>query len=108
MISVIRKAGVHDMSAISTCINKESFKSWVADETDRATHGPLPDSNVKTVTGTPTIIVDGLQYIATSDWGDASEFQAFVVQASSATFNPGPTSSNTPTASPIPTVSSTP
>ena len=100
--SVIKDAGVSNLSQISTCVNKESFKSWVTESTDRATHGPLPDSNVKTVTGTPTIIVDGLQYVA-SDWSSASDFQAFVVQAAGQSFN-----SSTPTPTPVPSLTPTP
>jgi protein-disulfide isomerase len=97
--SVIKTAGVHNLSKIASCVNTEKFKDWVADATSRAQHGPLPDSNVKTVTGTPTVIVDGLQYNA-SDWTSASEFAAFVVQAAGASFNPN---SSTPTPTPTPT-----
>jgi protein-disulfide isomerase len=102
IIKVIQGAGVTNLSQISKCVNKETYKSWVTDSTDRATHGPLPDANIKTVTGTPTIIVDGLQYVAT-DFGSASDFQAFVVQAAGASFNPGTTPTPTPTPIPTPT-----
>jgi protein-disulfide isomerase len=105
IISVIKKAGVHDIPAISKCVNTEKFKSWVTDATNRATTGPLPDANVKTVTGTPTVIVDGLQYNAngTEDWTSASSFAAFVVQAAGASFNSGSGSTSTPTPTPTPT-----
>jgi protein-disulfide isomerase len=103
IIGVIKDAKVGHIAAISKCVNDEKYKSWVTAETARAETGPLPDSNVKTVTGTPTVIVDGLQYQA-SDWTSASDFEAFVVQASSAS-NLG-TSTSTPT--PVPTGSVTP
>ncbi|MCU1551708.1 MAG: hypothetical protein JWR36_2268 [Glaciihabitans sp.] len=102
IIKVIEGSGVSNLSQISTCVNKETYKAWVTDATDRATHGPLPDANIKTVTGTPTIIVDGLQYVAT-DFGSAADFQAFVVQAAGASFNPGTTPTPTPTPIPTPT-----
>jgi protein-disulfide isomerase len=97
IIGVIKDAGVHDIPAITKCVNTERFKSWVTAATTRAENGPLPDSNVKTVTGTPTVIVDGLQYQAT-DWTSASDFSAFVIQAAGASVNAG-----TPTPTPTPT-----
>jgi protein-disulfide isomerase len=102
--AVIANAGVANTGEIAKCVNKETFKSWVTAATDRATHGPLPDSNVATVKGTPTIIVDGLNYLPTS-YSSASEFQAFVVQAAGASFNAGTTSTPTPTPTPVPTPS---
>jgi protein-disulfide isomerase len=105
IVSVIKKAGVHHIPEITKCVDTEKFKSWVTAATNRATTGPLPDANVKTVTGTPTVIVDGLQYNAngTEDWTSASAFAAFVVQAAGASFNSGSTSTSTPTPSPTPT-----
>jgi protein-disulfide isomerase len=100
IISVIKKAGVHNLPAITKCVNTEHFKSWVTDATNRALKGPLPDSNVKTVTGTPTVIVNGLAYNAT-DWSSASDFAAFVVQAAGS--NSGSTKNSTPTPTPTPT-----
>jgi protein-disulfide isomerase len=99
IISVIKKAGVHNLTEVSKCVNDEKFKGWVTDATNRATTGPLPDSNVKTVTGTPTVIVNGLQYNA-SDWTSSSDFAAFVLQAAGATSGSG---SSTPTPTPTPT-----
>jgi protein-disulfide isomerase len=103
IIAVMKTAGVHDLSTISGCVNSEKFKSWVASTTLRAENGPLPDSSVKTVTGTPTVIVDGQEYpITSTDVGSASAFAAFVEQTAGSQFNSG-TSTPTPTPTPTPT-----
>ncbi len=100
IIGVIKSAKVHNLPKISACVNREKFKSWVDAATTRAENGPLPDSNVKTVTGTPTIIVNGVQYVLTStNVASASAFAAFVEQTAGAQFNGGgPTPTPTPTA----------
>jgi len=104
LVSVIRNAGVHDMTKIASCVNTEKFAGWVTAATDRAVSGPLPDSNVKTAASTPTVIVDGLFYNAPNgDWGNAANFNAFVVQAAGATFDAGSSSTPSPTPSPTPT-----
>lgn len=99
IIAVVTTAKVHNLSKVSDCINSEKFKTWVTAATDRATAGPLPDSSVKTVTGTPTVIVDGVEYPITSDdVSSAAAFAAFVEQTAGAQFNSGaPTPTPTPT-----------
>jgi len=101
IVGVIKDAKVSDISAITKCVNDERYKSWVTDATNRALNGPLPDANVKNVTGTPTVIVDGQQFpITDSSVSSASAFATFVEQAASASAT---TSTPTPTPSPIPT-----
>jgi protein-disulfide isomerase len=104
ILAVIASAKVHDRAAIRPCVDKQKFKDWVGASTNRALAGPLPDSNVKAVTGTPTVIVDGTQYpITSNDVGSASAFAAFVEQTAGSQFNPNaPTP--TPTPSPTPTL----
>lgn len=105
LIDVVKTAKVHNQSAISDCINSEKFKAWVTAATDRAGAGPLPDSSVKAVTGTPTVIVDGVEYpINSESVGNASEFAAFVEQASGQQFNSG---DSTPTKTPTPSPTAT-
>jgi protein-disulfide isomerase len=110
IVGVMKTAGVHNIARITPCVNKEVYKGWAAAATDRASNGPLPDSNVKTVQGTPTVIVDGQSYTpASGNWGSASDFQAFVLKAAGANFNAGgATSTPTPTATPTPTPTPTP
>ena len=103
IIAVAKTAKVHNLSQVSSCINDEKFKAWVTAATNRATTGPLPDSSVKTVTGTPTVIVDGVEYPITSDdVSSAADFAAFVEQTAGAQFDSGQ-STSTPTPTPTPT-----
>ncbi|ANJ26381.1 thioredoxin domain-containing protein [Agromyces aureus] len=85
-------------SSVNACIDDVRFKAWVQDATTRALTGPIPNSDLASVTGTPTVLVNGQQY--SGSLTDAAEFQSFVVQATSATFNDA---ESTPTPSPTPT-----
>jgi protein-disulfide isomerase len=101
ILAVMAAAKVHDLAQITPCVHKQKFKAWVDAATTRAENGPLPDSSVKTVTGTPTVIVNGVEYPLTSaDIGSASAFAAFVEQTAGAQFNGG---GSTPTPTPTPT-----
>ena len=77
MISIVHNAGLRNTD-VDKCINGETFKSWVAAATVRATTGPLPNTTVANVTGTPTVLVNGQQY--SGSLTDASAFQTFVQQ----------------------------
>lgn len=99
LIALTKDAGVEKASQIASCVTDLQFKSWVAVSTNRALNGPIPNSNVDKVEGTPTIIVNGLKY--TGAINDPAAFQAFVVQAAGADFND---STSTPTPTPTPTV----
>lgn len=106
ILAVMSAAKVHDLSQITPCVKKQRFKAWVGDATTRAENGPLPDSTAKSVLGTPTVIVDGVEYpITTTDVSSASAFAAFVEQTAGAGFNgSAPASTPKPTPSPTPTV----
>ncbi|HEU0181550.1 MAG TPA: thioredoxin domain-containing protein [Agromyces mariniharenae] len=95
------EAGVSSLSTIEQCIDDVQFKSWVQDATNRALTEPIPntDPELPSVTGTPTVLVNGQQYGGSLE--DPQEFQAFVLQATSATFNDsGATPTPTPTPAP--------
>lgn len=95
------EVGVSDGSAIDTCIDDVQFRSWVQDATNRALTEPVPntDPELPSITGTPTVLVNGQQYGGSLE--DPQEFQAFVLQATSATFNDsGATPTPTPTPAP--------
>jgi protein-disulfide isomerase len=97
ILGVMKDAKVHRISQITPCVTKEKFKGWVDSATARATNGPLPDSTVASVTGTPpTVIVDGVAYPITNDVGSPTAFAAFVEQTAGAQFDSG-TSTPTPT-----------
>jgi protein-disulfide isomerase len=101
ILGVIKDAKVQNISQITPCVNKQKFKAWVGDATTRALNGPLPDSSAKAVSGTPTVIVDGVEYpITDADVSSASAFAAFVEQTAGAQFDAG---TSTPTPTPTPT-----
>ncbi|WP_051702064.1 DsbA family protein [Mycetocola saprophilus] len=78
---VIRDAGVKS-NKIESCINDGDYKNFVTSITDQAKAGPLPNTDVPQVTGTPTILVDGKQYTPTQNvgWGNTQDFFKFVEQ----------------------------
>ena len=102
LIDLTTQAGVDDADKISSCIKSQEFKKWVADSRARALNGPIPNSNVEQVKGTPTVIVNGKKYDGTVS--DLASFQAFVIQAAGSDFNEN--STPTPTPSPTPTPAS--
>lgn len=92
----VKSAGVTtDVSKINNCIDDLAFKSWVLDATDRALTGPLPNASIPSVTGNPTVLVNGKQYLGALD--DPKEFASFVLQAAGATYSTA-TPTPTPTA----------
>lgn len=86
-------------AAIESCIKDFRFKNWVQDATTRAVNGPIANSDVTSVSTTPTIIVNGAKYSYTSPF-TAEEFSTFVVQAAGQSFDD--TSTPTPTPTPAP------
>src|SRR5215207_5543129 len=89
-------AGVSSLSTVEKCIDDRQFESWVEDATTRALTEPVPNSDLPSITGTPTVLVNGQQYSGNLE--DPAEFQSFVLQATSATFN----DESTPTPTPAP------
>ncbi|MFE5671281.1 DsbA family protein [Agromyces sp. NPDC056523] len=85
-------------SSVDSCIDDMRFKGWVQAATDRALTGPIPNSELDAVTGTPTVLVNGKQYVGSLE--DTAEFQAFVLQAAGESYSE---SNGTPTPTPTPT-----
>ena len=100
LIALTVEAGVSNPKAVASCITDQKFKGWVADARNRAQNGPIVDSNVDKIAGTPTIIVNGLKYTGALD--DAKAFSAFVLQAENTNFNEKSTSTPTPEPSETP------
>ncbi|MEP6842286.1 MAG: thioredoxin domain-containing protein [Pseudolysinimonas sp.] len=78
LVSLVHGAGLKN-GDVDKCIGGLTFKSWVASAKDRAINGPLPNTKVAAVTGTPTILVNGQQYQGSLT--DGSAFSDFVQQA---------------------------
>ena len=93
------EAGVTDMLQVSRCIKERRFRSWVQAATSRALNGPIPDADISSIAGTPTIIVNGNQFTYTTAF-DPNEFAQFVLQVAGDTFTKNPTPTPTPSATP--------
>lgn len=93
------RVGVTEMTQISRCIDERRFRSWVQAATTRALNGPIPGADIKTIAGTPTIIVNGTQFKYTTAF-DPNEFAQFVLQVAGDAFTKNPSPSPTPSPSP--------
>lgn len=107
MASYAKQAGADRLSAIRSCITKRTYASWAQAALDRASTGPIPNSEVKKVTADslPLILVDGQRY--TGSVTEPTDFRAFIQQAQGERYStPQPTDS--PGATPLPTSTPTP
>jgi hypothetical protein len=68
---------------VASCVTSETFSQWVSKATLR-TNGPIPNSTLTGVTGTPTVLVNGIQYTGAVD--DAAAFSAFVTAIATGTY----------------------
>jgi len=93
--ALIASTGAANTSAINKCIDDKTFEKWSQSATDRALTGPLPGSQVASVSGTPTVLVNGVQYQGSLT--DPAVFNAFVLQVAAAAY-----STATPTPTPTP------
>ena len=82
LVSLVEEAGVTD-AAVANCINDQEFSSWVATATDRALAGPIPNSDIEKIQGTPTVLVNGVSY--TGSLTDTTAFANFVTEQVGAT-----------------------
>jgi protein-disulfide isomerase len=93
--AVVRESGVNTaLPSINSCIEDGTYESWVTAATNRALDGPIPNSSMESIIGTPTILVNGKPY--TGSLEDPKEFASFVQVALGETY-----STSTPT--PVPT-----
>ncbi|MET1043295.1 MAG: thioredoxin domain-containing protein, partial [Microbacteriaceae bacterium] len=58
LVALVKGAGVGNAAKIEDCIEDRQFESWVKDATARALNGPIPNSDIESVKGTPTILVN--------------------------------------------------
>ena len=101
LIALTGQAAVDNAEDVATCITDQTFKSWVSAARARALAGPIPNSDVAQVQGTPTVIVNGVKYEGPVD--DAATFAAFVVQQAGDSFSDNSTATPTPTPTETPT-----
>jgi len=96
ILSILKDSGATG-SNIEKCVNDQKFSAFVAASTKRALTQPLPNSTLKKVSGTPTVIVNGTQY--SGSLTDATTFANFV----KGLMTSGSESTSTPTPTPTPT-----
>lgn len=77
LASVAESAGVTS-TEVASCITDETYADWVEASTQRALAGPIPNSDIDTVEGTPTVLVNGVKYAGSNS--DAAAFDAFVTK----------------------------
>ncbi len=58
------------------CVASGRYLAWSQENTKTALNGPIPDAEIYSIQGTPTVLVDGAQYLGAID--DPQEFAAFV------------------------------
>ena len=92
LVSLVEEAGVTDES-VASCITDQKFGDWVGDATARALDNPLPNTDIGPLTGTPTVLVQGVKY--EGDLGDAAAFEAFVLEQATATTDTSGTDTDT-------------
>jgi len=88
--------GVTEASDITRCIDDDEFGSWVTAATQRAIDGPLPNSDLDALTGTPTVLVNGQKYDGSRPF-TVQEFRSFVVTAAGNSYTESGTASPSPT-----------
>jgi protein-disulfide isomerase len=76
--NLAEESGVNK-TELESCMADKTFVNWVNSATDRATIGPLPNTELPNITGTPTVLVDGVKY--TGNPLDAVSFKEFVEAA---------------------------
>jgi protein-disulfide isomerase len=90
----VEQSGASSLSSIDKCIDDTQFKGWVQAATNRALTEKVPNSDLESIAGTPTVLVNGKQYVGSLT--DPAEFQSFVLQATGETFSES-TATPTPT-----------
>ena len=81
LFALAEVSGVGNLDEVESCINDERFADWLKAATDRAMGtGPVPvrNSQIPVVRGTPTVLVNGQEYVGTSP-ADLAAFVASVV-----------------------------
>ena len=82
LVGIAESAGVTSTD-LASCISDQTYSGWVDASTQRALDGPIPNSDIENVKGTPTVLVNGVSY--TGSFTDAAAFEAFVTAQMTAT-----------------------
>ncbi|MDJ0377821.1 thioredoxin domain-containing protein [Cryobacterium sp. PH31-L1] len=66
-------------ASIADCVESGDYEGWSQQNTETALAGPIDGAEIPAVSGTPTVLVDGVLY--TGSLTDTAEFSAFVAGA---------------------------
>lgn len=96
IIEIARSAGATS-SSLERCVDDGRFNEWVRAATTRAGNGPLAveGTEVESVRGTPTVLVNGELYNPSYPF-DSTEFSQFVLSAAGDAFAASPSPSPSP------------
>ena len=96
LASLAQATGLDDPKLVRSCIEDQSYASWAKSATEQALK-QLPGTEGVALTGTPTVLVNGTQYVGKLD--DPKEFAQFVLTIASDAYykaSPSPTPTTTP------------
>jgi protein-disulfide isomerase len=105
LADIAQARGAQPPKVVRSCIEEQSYASWAKSATERALQG-LPETEGVALTGTPTVLVNGVPYVGRLD--DPKEFAQFVLTSASDAYystpspTPTPSGSATPTPTPAP------
>lgn len=102
LVKLAEDSGVTAIGQITRCVDENRFRPWVKEATARALEGPIPNSDVATIDGELTVLVNGHLFPYTTEF-DPAELARFVVQAAGDAFSSNPTPTPEPTDGPTPT-----
>lgn len=113
LIAFAKEVGVSKFTNITSCITKQTFKSWVTDATQRFATNPIPGvaTQPSQPGSTPAVFVNGQIYnatLTTTGEFDPQDFSAFIVKVLGSDFANSPTPSPSPSSSLVPSPSPTP
>mgnify|MGYP000435571312 CR=1 FL=1 len=80
LVALAEQTRVPNLTEVETCIREERFAGWLEDATNRAmATGPIPvrDSQIPVVIATPTVLVNGEEYVGRTP-ADLAAFVALV------------------------------
>jgi protein-disulfide isomerase len=65
-------------SSADSCIASHRYANWLTKNTQDALNGPIPGADIKTIKGTPTVLVNGHSY--SGDITDTKALTAFIAK----------------------------
>jgi protein-disulfide isomerase len=99
LADIAQAIGAGDPEVVRGCIEDGDFVEWAKDATERAI-AELPETDGLSLTGTPTILVNGQPYMGVLT--DAAEFSQFVLTNASDAFYKQQAELQSPTPTPTP------